>query len=49
MFSDLADRKQAILAYINIDLKKSKTLQFLKGVRVSIFAKKLETFSFIRF
>ena len=39
MFSDLLDRKQATLAYINIDLKKSKTLHFFKGVSVSVFAK----------
>ena len=49
MFSDLADRKQAILAYINIDSKKSKTLHFFKGVSVSVFAKKLETLSFFVF
>ena len=49
MFSDLVDRKQAILAYINIDLKKSKTLHFFKGVSVSVFAKKLGTLSFFVF
>ena len=49
MFSDLADRKQAILAHVNIHLKKSKTLHFFKGVSVSVFAKKMETLSFFVF
>ena len=49
MFSDLVHRKQAILAYINIDLKKSKTLHFFKGVSVSVFAKKIGNLVFFRF
>ena len=49
VFSDLLDRKLAILYYKNIDLKKSKTLHFFKGVSVSVFAKKIGNLVFFRF
>ena len=32
MFSDLVDRKLAILDYKNVDFKKSNILHFFKGV-----------------
>ena len=49
MFSDLLDRKQATLAYINIDLKKSKTLHFFKGVSVKECLLKIGNLVFFRF
>ena len=42
-FSDLVDRKQAMLDYINIDLKKSKIFIFPKGL-VHGFRSKIGSF-----
>ena len=49
MFCGLVDRKQAMLDYINIDLKKPKILHFSKRVSPWFLVEKLEILSFFLF